>query len=88
MNSTQHLIQVYTCKCNPNFNYKTKYSFSTHFKSKRHLSFQQNIDKTEDRRKIQNLEKETKRLQCEVNLWKEKYLELHLSRTNTVDLLG
>ena len=59
-----------------------------HFKRKRILSFKQNIEKTEDRRKIQTQQKETTRLQCEVNLWKEKYLELHLSRTNTVDLLG
>jgi transposase-like protein len=88
MDTSKNLVQVYTCKCNPNFNYKTKSSFSNHFQSKRHLSFQQNIDRTEDRLKIQTLEKEIRRLNSEVKLWKEKYLELDLLRTNTIDLLA
>jgi hypothetical protein len=87
MKPTQIIVQVYTCSCNPNFNYKTKSSFLSHFKSKRHEVYQQKIDKTEDRKKIQLLETEVKRLKSEIRLWREKYLELDLSRTDTIDLL-
>lgn len=86
MNKMQ-LSLVYTCKCNPKFNYKTKSSFNNHFQSKRHLTFQQNVDKIEDRLKIQELEKEIKKLKSELKIWKEKFLELDLSLTDNIDLL-
>jgi len=70
------LSHVYICKCNPNFNYKTKSSFVNHFRSKRHITHQQNVDKVSDRLKIQKLEKEIKILNSEVKIWKEKYFEL------------
>jgi len=81
------LSHVYTCKCNPNFNYKTKSSFSNHFRSKRHVTFQQNVDKIGDKLKIQQLEKEIKQLKSEVRIWKEKFLELDLSLTKNIDFL-
>lgn len=38
------IIQIYTCKCNPTFTYKTKSTFTKHLQSKRHCSFQENIE--------------------------------------------
>lgn len=83
----KHLIQIYTCKCNPNFTYKTKSSFTKHLESKRHYSYQENVNKIENRIKIQQLERDIKKLKSEIRIWKEKYLELDLSRVNTIDFL-
>ena len=82
------IIQVYNCKCNPNFNYRTKSTYRQHLQSKRHKIYDQNINKVEDRLKIQQLEIEIKKLNSEVKLWKEKYLELDLIRTEQIDFLS
>lgn len=34
------LVETYQCDCNPTFTYKTKTSYKNHFKSKRHLQFE------------------------------------------------
>lgn len=82
------IIQVYHCKCNPTFNYRTKSTYRQHFQSKRHKIYDQNINKVEDRLRIQQLETENKRLLSEIKLWKEKYLELDLARTKEIDFLS
>lgn len=67
----QQLVEIYNCGCYPQFTYKTKQSFKNHFKSERHVSWQNQQDNQNLREKVVELENTISTLKVECDFWKQ-----------------
>lgn len=72
----QPIVQVFTCECNPNFNWKNKSTFNRHFKSQRHISFDTKGQELDHRKNITKLQIELDKTKTELNKLKDIYLKL------------
>jgi hypothetical protein len=80
---------LFVCMCNPDFRYSSKTSFQSHYKSNRHILYENKNKQIENSKKIHNLEIDIAKLKRECKIWKEKYLELSLRvETDDVDFLS
>jgi hypothetical protein len=72
------IVEIYHCDCNPNKHYKTKQTFKKHFDTKKHQLFEKQSNQINYARKVQQLEIELKKITKERDIWKEKYMEIHV----------
>jgi transposase-like protein len=56
------LIEIYRCDCNPDYTYKTKSTFNSHKKSKRHVNYVRNNQERSHRETIARLQIENDHL--------------------------
>jgi hypothetical protein len=69
----QKLLQ---CDCNPGKTYRTGTTFEKHLMSKRHMLFEQDKNRTEIYKRLQDMEIELFKYKEECKIWKHKYMEL------------
>lgn len=72
----KQLIEIFECDCKPSFVWKTKNTFRNHFKSKRHQNYVSNIQETDHRKTIVDLQNKISQLKIENGIWKNKCIEL------------
>ena len=76
----KQITEVFTCKCKPDFNWKNNNTYRAHFNSNRHQKYEKNYQEKENRKIINKLEIELKKLIFENNQLRELYL--NCSREN------
>jgi hypothetical protein len=74
-NKNKDLIEIYTCECNPKFNWKNKKTYLNHKKSKRHQNFENNNKEKNNRITLTKLQIEINKLKLENTKLKELFLE-------------
>lgn len=72
----QQLLEVFSCPCNPGFNWKNKNTFKAHFNSKRHKQHSTTELELDHRKRITRLQIELDKITAEHLKLKELYFKL------------
>lgn len=70
------VVEVFTCECRTGFNWKTKATYRTHFKSQRHKAHEITAQELEHRKSVTRLQIEADKLKSENVKLMEMYMQL------------
>lgn len=69
------IVEVFNCNCRPGFNWKNRNTFKCHFKTNRHVSYQNKQQELEHRKNITTIQIEIDKLKRENEKLKELLLK-------------